>query len=147
MNLREVLILIFEKEIGLLRSERVMKVGDSKTYELVFVYKGINLLKVLLIEITTNKWFIYHDLSKENPILLRKIVYLCERIKRIKESNNTSFTLSGELLDVEHETFVKTVLKCTMQNLFNNFTLFRDVQTTKINIQHKNEIGKVKADL
>ncbi|MCQ6280029.1 hypothetical protein [Bacillus sp. EB600] len=140
MNNKELLVSLFEKEIGELHSES----GDISSSELEFVYKGKITVKILLIETTPNHWFIYHDLSKENPFLLKKIARVCERIQRIKGNKNTTFRLSGDLVVIRKELFVKTAVKSAIQNVFTkHFTLFGDKQEKKENIHNTN----IKEDL
>jgi hypothetical protein len=139
MNNNEIVISIFEKELGGLKNKREMKSGDSSTIELEFGYKGKMTVQILLIEATPNHWFIYHDLSKENPFLLKKIVQACERIQRIKENKDTSFTLSEDLDEIKKDTFVKTAMKSILQNFFTKyFTLFGDQQEKKSKNHHNN---------
>ena len=144
MTNTELLIAIFKKEIGGLRGEREINYGDSSTMELEFIYKGKITVKILLIETTPNNWFMYHDLSKENPFLLKKIVKISERIQRIKENKNTAFTLSEDLVEIKKEWFVKTAVKSGLQNFFTKyFILFgnKQEQTAKI---HKNNAKEIR---
>jgi hypothetical protein len=135
MDHKELLITIFEKEIGVLRGVREVKDSDSSLNELEFDYKGKIDVKIFLVKRTPNDWFIHHELSYENPFLLKKIAYLCERLQRIKESKNTSVILSDDLLEIKQETFVKTAVRSTLQNFLNGtFTLFGDVKEKTIKI-------------
>jgi hypothetical protein len=135
MDHKELLITIFEKEIGVLRGVREVKDSDSSLNELEFDYKGKIDVKIFLVKRTANNWFIHHELSYENPFLLKKIAYLCERLQRIKESKNTSVILSDDLLEIKQETFVKTAVRSTLQNFLNGtFTLFGEVKEKTIKI-------------
>ena len=135
MDHKELLITIFEKEIGVLRGVREVKDSDSSLNELEFDYKGKIDVKIFLVKRTPNNWFIHHELSYENPFLLKKIAYLCERLQRIKESKNTSVILSDDLLEIKQETFVKTAVRSTLQNFLNGtFPLFGEVKEKTIKI-------------
>lgn len=87
----DLLISIFVKEAGPLK--HVWESRISGVYALEFIHKKI-ILKILLIETEPNDWVIHHELSKENPFLLKKIVRLCERFQRIKDSSDVKYSFS-----------------------------------------------------
>jgi hypothetical protein len=138
MDHKELLITIFEKEVGVLRGIREANDGSSSLCELEFDYKGKIDVKVVLIKRNPTHWFIHHDLSYENPFLLKKIAYICERLQRIKENKTTAISLSDDLLEIRQEMFIKTAVRSTFQNLLNRtFTLFGEAKekTLKIHSQ------------
>jgi hypothetical protein len=135
MDHKELLITIFEKEVGVLRGIREVNDGYSSLYELEFDYKGKIDVKIVLIKRNSNHWFIHHDLSYENPFLLKRIAYICERLQRIKENKTTAISLSDDLLEISQETFIKTAVRCTLQNLLNQTVpLFGEAREKTIKI-------------
>lgn len=129
MDHKELLITIFEKEIGVLRGIREVKDSDSSLNAFEFDYKGKIDVRILLVMRTPNNWSIHHELSSESPILLKKIAYLCERFQRIKENKKTSISLSDDLLEIKQEMFIKTAIRSTLQNFLNRtFALFGETR-------------------
>jgi hypothetical protein len=138
MDHKELLITIFQKEVGVLRGIHEANDGYSSLYELEFDYNGKIDVKIVLIQRNPNHWFIHHDLSYENPFLLKKIAYICERLQRIKESKTTTISLSDDLLEIAQETFIKTAVRSTLQNLLNRTcTLFGEVSEKPIKIHRQ----------
>jgi hypothetical protein len=130
MDHKELLITIFEKEVGVLRGIREVNDGYISLYELEFDYKGKSDVKIILMKRNPNHWFIHHDLSYEDPFLLKKIAYLCDRFQRIKD-----VSLSDDLLEIKQEWFIKTAVRSVLQNLLNGtFTLFGEAKEKTIKI-------------
>lgn len=122
----ELLVLLLEKEVGPLKKEGSPVNNGSGYYTLEFVHNDIT-LKIILIEMKRNHWIIHHELSKESPLLLKKIARVCDRIRRIKEGKTVSFQLSADLEEILEQNFINTVIKTTIQNLLiNYFPLYKN---------------------
>ncbi|MBT2729511.1 hypothetical protein J7E63_21700 [Bacillus sp. ISL-75] len=125
MRNKDLIVSVFEKEIGPLKNERDSIYDNGSVYTFEFLHKSNITLRILLMEIKTNHWVIHHELSRENPFLLKRVVRTCERIQRIEETKFVSFSLSADLKDIQQERFLTTAVKCALQNGLNHLTLFR----------------------
>jgi hypothetical protein len=124
MNIKELVVIMFEKEIGVLKHESEYGSENNIIHSLTFLHKNKLSIKILLLEIEKNQWVIHHDLSRENPILSKKIVRICEKIQRIKSEKQ--FGLSRELIEIQGDSFIILFFKSVLQNLFaKHFIIFK----------------------
>ena len=137
MNIKEMLILIFKKDIGILKRERKTEYGEGTVHTLEFVYKNKITIKILLFELDHNRWVVHHELSKENPFLLKRIARACNRIQRLRKDENSILLLSNELMVIKTEMFIKTAFKSSIQNLLSKHTLFSAPHTNVKSHQQK----------
>lgn len=146
MDIKELIISIFENKVGPLRSKREKNYRDCSIIEFEFNYKDKIDLQILLIENTPHHWFLHHNLTFENPFLLKEIAYLCERIQRIKDNKKTSLKISDDLKEINEEMFIKTAIRSLLQNLLNKtFTMFGNNLEKPLKIHNPNikvELGK-----
>jgi len=124
MNVKEILVIMFEKEIGDLKQESEIGTEDNKVYSLTFLHKNKITIKILLFQTDLTHWVIHHELSKEHHSLVKKIIRICGKIQRIKTENQ--LLLSKDLLEIGEGNFIKNFSKSILQNFLNkHFTLFK----------------------
>ena len=132
MKKKELLISMFEKDIGPLKEQNEKGFGSDVVHSFVFVHKKKITLNVLLYEMEPTHWVIHHDLSREKFSLSRKMVRICERMQRIVADTDISFSLSGDLEAIQKEFFLKTALKGMLQNyVTGRFTIFKELTSQK----------------
>lgn len=137
MRYYELLVSIFEKEIGNIIEERRIENDFGRVYDAKFLYQDKIVVRIMFVEIEENMWVIHHELSKEDLTLLKKILYLCQRIERIGNTKSSSIQLSGDLQDVQQQHMLITMIKCRLQNFINLFTLFKTPGLKPHNIEKK----------
>jgi hypothetical protein len=124
MNVKEILVIMFEKDIGVLKQESKIGSESDIVYSLTFLHKNKISIKILLFQTDLSHWVIHHELSKEHPRLVKKIIRICAKIKRIKTEDQ--LLLSKDLLEIQDGNFVKNLSKSILQNFMNkHFTLFK----------------------
>lgn len=124
MNVKEMLVIMFEKDIGVLKQESEIGSEDSLVYSLTFLHKNKITIKILLFQTDLTHWVIHHELSKEHPRLVKKIIRICTKIKSIKTEDQ--FLLSKDLLEIQEGNFIKNFSRSILQNFLNkHFTLFK----------------------
>ncbi|WP_147535805.1 hypothetical protein [Bacillus marasmi] len=124
MRYYELLVAIFEKEIGHLIEENRFHNEFGGVLTAKFLYQNRICVSMMFVEIKKGVWVIHHDFSMEEPFLLKKVLYLCERIERIGDTKRTTILLSEDLQDVKRQNIITTIIKAGIQNFFNLFTLF-----------------------
>ena len=146
MDNKEMLISLFIKGIGELQNTQEKEYGENTIHTLNFLYKNKINVKLILFELENNCWIVHHDVSRENPILLKKIAHSCERIQRIKGDNDISIILSDELEIIKNELFIKTAVKSFIQNILlsEQFTVFG---SKGLKIQHNKKAADVNPNL
>jgi hypothetical protein len=124
MSVKEMLVIMFEKDIGVLKQESEIGSEDSIVYSLTFLHKNKITIKILLFQTDLTHWVIHHELSKEHHRLVKKIIRVCTKIKRIKTEDQ--LLLSKDLLEIQKENFIKNFSRSILQNFLNkHFTLFK----------------------
>lgn len=141
----ELLISKLEKDVGPIKEPPGNDYMGIGFYSFEFIHNEIT-LKLLLIEAKPGNWVIHHELTKENPRLLKKIAGICERIQRIKEGKKISFSLSEDLQDIIGQSFLHTVIKSCIQNFLTKFCLFKDTEEKFLNVYNKGMDVKINAE-
>lgn len=132
----ELLISKLEKDVGPIKETPANDDRGIGYYSFEFIHNEIT-LKILLIEAEPDNWVIHHELTKENPLLLKKIAGICERIQRIKEGKKVSFSLSEDLQEIIRQSFLHTAIKSCIQNFLMKFSLFKDTEEKFLNVYNK----------
>jgi hypothetical protein len=123
----DLIVTMFQKEIGVLKKQSENDYGNQFLYSWTFLHKKSNtLVKILLLRPNDNLWVLHHELSIENPFVLKKVAAVCGRLQTLLSGKSSKIELSQDLEEIRNESILTTMIKSSIhQLLLRKFVLFK----------------------